>query len=64
MAIPSGDGEPAGHLALFNENLIDALNVVDAPVCSPFPLAWLLDGAGGLALRYAGLLAAVRARGG
>jgi len=45
-------------------NLIDALNVVDALVRSPFHLAWLLDGAGGLALRYADRLAAVRARDG
>jgi hypothetical protein len=58
------DGELAGHLALFDENLIAALNVADGLVRSPFHLAWLLDGAGGLALRYAGRLAAVRARGG
>ncbi len=58
------DGEPAGHLPLFDENLIAALNVADALARSPFHLAWLIDAAGGLALRYAGRLAAVRARSG
>lgn len=57
-------GTGRGHLALFDENLIAALNVADGLVRSPFQLAWLLDGAGGIALRYAGRLAAVRARGG
>jgi len=58
------DGGLAGHLPLFDENLIDALNVADAVVRSPFHLAWLLDAAGGIALRHAGRLAAMRARSG
>jgi hypothetical protein len=46
-----------GHFQFFNEDLLAALNVVDALVSSPGALAWLLDAAGGLALGHAGKIA-------
>ena len=46
-----------GHFERFHEDLVVALNVVDALVSSPASLAWLLDAAGGLALGHAGKIA-------
>lgn len=57
------DGRAVGHLRFFDEDLVAALNVVDALVSMPRDLAWLLDGAGGLALDHAGKIALERARG-
>jgi len=51
------DAQVVGHLERFHENLVVALNVVDALVSSPVALAWLLDAAGGLALAHAGKIA-------
>jgi len=72
-ANPSGGGSPldpdalgypvyddvqvVGHLERFHEDLVVALNVVNALVSSPASLAWLLDAAGGLALGQAGKIA-------
>jgi hypothetical protein len=50
-----------GHLRFFDEDLVNALNVVDALVSMPRDLAWMLDGAGGLALDHAGKIALERA---
>ena len=47
-------GEVAGHVALFDERLVDALHVVEMIVRSPEALANLLEGAGALALERAG----------
>ncbi|HEX7180593.1 MAG TPA: hypothetical protein VF756_02030 [Thermoanaerobaculia bacterium] len=41
------DGTPAGHLRLFDEPLLDALNVAVSLVRSPQSLAYLLEAAGG-----------------
>ena len=56
------DGRVAGHLRFFDEDLVNALNVVDALVSMPRDLAWLLDGAGGLTLDHAGKIALERAQ--
>ncbi len=56
------DGEVAGVFQFFDETLLAALNVVDALVSIPRDLAWLLDGAGGLALDHAGKIAFERAQ--
>jgi hypothetical protein len=55
------DGRVVGHLRFFDEALVGALNIVDALVSMPRDLAWLLDGAGGLALDHAGKIALERA---
>ena len=46
----------AGHLALFDERLVDALHVVEVIVRSPESLADLLEAAGSLALERAGAI--------
>jgi hypothetical protein len=56
------DGRVVGHLRFFDEDLVSALNVVDALVSMPRDLAWLIDGAGGLALDHAGKIALERVR--
>jgi hypothetical protein len=55
------DNQVVGHFQFFNEDLLAALNVVDALVSAPRDLAWLLDAAGGLALDHAGKIALERA---
>ncbi|HYU33720.1 MAG TPA: hypothetical protein VEW48_16325 [Thermoanaerobaculia bacterium] len=55
------DGEVAGVFQFFDETLLAALNVADALVSIPRDLAWLLDGAGSLALDHAGKIALERA---
>ncbi len=50
------DGEVVGHLELFDEPLLDALNVAAALVRSPWSLAWLLEAAGPLALERCGAI--------
>lgn len=54
-AVTSG-GEPVGHLALFDENLVAALHVTDALLRSPAALAGLLEAAGQVALERTGPL--------
>jgi hypothetical protein len=44
------DGEVVGHFELFDEPLLDALNVAVALLRSPWSLAYLLEAAGPLAL--------------
>jgi hypothetical protein len=49
-------GEVAGHVALFDERLVDALHVLEMVARSPESLANLLEGAGSLALERAGVI--------
>lgn len=49
-------GELVGHLALFDERVLDALCVVEALVRSPESLAYLLEAAGAIALERAGAI--------
>jgi hypothetical protein len=55
-ALEERGGELAGSFRLFNEDLKTALHVADALVRSPLALSYLLEAAGPLALRHAGLL--------
>ncbi len=55
------DGRVVGHLRFFDEDLVAAVNVVDALASMPRDFAWLIDGAGGLALDHAGKIALERA---
>ena len=54
-AVRSGS-ETVGVLGLFDEKLVDALNVLEALVRSPQALADVLEAAGALALERAGVL--------
>ena len=56
-------GELVGHLRLFDEELVAALNVLDALLSSPYDFAWLLEAAGGLALQHVGRISMARATG-
>jgi len=56
-------GELAGHIQLFDEDLVAALNVLDALLASPYDFAWLLEAAGGLALQHVGRISMARATG-
>lgn len=56
-------GEPVGHIRLFDEELVAALNVLDALLSSPYDFAWLLEAAGGLALQQVGRISMARATG-
>lgn len=56
-------GELVGHLRLFDEELVAALNVLDALLASPYDFAWLLEAAGGLALQHVGRISMARATG-
>ena len=54
-AVESTDGaRTVGHLALFDENLVAALHVVEALLRSPWNLATLLEAAGQVALERSG----------
>jgi hypothetical protein len=50
------DGTVAGHCELFNEPLVDALNVVVSLIRSPQALAYLLEAAGPAALERCGAI--------
>jgi hypothetical protein len=54
-------GETVGYVDLFDEDLVAALNVVDALLASPNDFAWLLEAAGGLALQHVGRISMARA---
>jgi hypothetical protein len=55
------DGEVAGHFELFDESLLDAMNVAVGLARSPQSLAYLLEAAGAAALEHCGaILAALR----
>lgn len=56
-------GELVGHVKLFDEELVAALNVIDALLGSPYDFAWLLEAAGGLALQHVGRISMARATG-
>lgn len=56
-------GEVVGHIQLFDEELVNALNVLDALLASPYDFAWLLEAAGGLALQHVGRISMARAAG-
>jgi hypothetical protein len=55
-ALRDPNGTIAGHLRLFDQNVTDALHVVETLVRSPEALANLLEAAGGLALERAGAI--------
>lgn len=55
FAVESGR-EVVGHLALFDERVIDALHAVESVVRSPEALADLLEAAGAIALERAGAI--------
>ena len=54
------DGTVAGHCELFDEPLVDALNVMVHLVSSPQSLAYLLEAAGPVALERCGAILANR----
>ncbi|MES1240524.1 MAG: hypothetical protein ABUT39_02795 [Acidobacteriota bacterium] len=54
-------GETVGYVELFDEDLVVALNVIDALLASPHDFAWLLEAAGGLALQHVGRISMARA---
>ncbi len=56
FAVTDAAGAVAGHLALFDEALVDALNVAAAVVALPGSLAGLLEAAGQVALERAGAI--------
>ena len=61
LLLPDLRGEElAGYLRLFDEALVDALNVVAHLLQSPESLAWLLEAAGAVALERCGAILAER----
>ena len=56
FALSLDDGTAAGHLELFDQALVEALNTVVAVVRSPWCLAYLLEAAGPLALERCGAI--------
>jgi len=58
------NGEPVGHSQYFHEDLVAALNVVDALLTVPRDFAWLLDAIGGVALERVDAIAVARLAGG
>jgi hypothetical protein len=56
-------GEVVGYVRLFDEDLVAALNVLDALLASPYDFAWLLEAAGGVALQHVGRISMARATG-
>ncbi|HWM95315.1 MAG TPA: hypothetical protein VN493_31460 [Thermoanaerobaculia bacterium] len=56
-------GEIVGHVKLFDEDFVAALNVLDALLATPYDFAWLLEAAGGLALQHVGRISMARATG-
>jgi hypothetical protein len=59
VAVTEGE-ELAGHLRLFDEALVGALNVAAHLLQSPESLAWLLEAAGAVALERCGAIIAER----
>ena len=54
VAVP--EGVVVGHFALFDEALLDGVNLLASLVRSPWSLAYLLEAAGPLALEHCGAL--------
>ncbi len=55
-AVTERGGGEAGYLQLFDEKLVDALNVLDALLRTPEALAGVLEAAGAVALERAGAI--------
>jgi hypothetical protein len=56
FAVRDGAGQVVVYLGLFDPNLVEALNWADGLLRSPESLAWLLEGAGSVALERAGAI--------
>jgi hypothetical protein len=56
FSLTTAAGESAGHLELFDENLVAALHVLDSLIRTPESLAWILEAAGAVALERAGAI--------
>ena len=56
FALSLDDGTPAGHLELFDQALVEAMNNAVAVVRSPWSLAYLLEAAGPLTLERCGAI--------
>jgi hypothetical protein len=57
------EGDLVGHLRHFDEDLVAAMNVLDALLCAPNDFARIFDAAGGVALEHTGKISLARARG-
>ena len=55
-AVVLDDGAVAGHFELFDESLLDAMNVAAGLLRSPQALAYMLEAAGGAALERCGAI--------
>lgn len=60
FAVRDGSGQALAFLGLFDVNLVEVLNAVDGLLRSPDSLAWLLEGAGSVALERAGAVLEAR----
>jgi hypothetical protein len=57
LVLPGSDGrEVVGRLRVFDERLVDAVNVAVHLLQAPESLAWLLEAAGGVALERCGAI--------
>lgn len=56
FAVRDGSGQAVVYLSLFDPGLVEALNLADGVLRSPESLAWLLEGAGSVALERAGAI--------
>lgn len=63
FAVRDGSGQALAYLGLFDVNLVEVLNAVDGLLRSPESLAWLLEGAGAVALERAGAILEARVSG-
>ncbi len=63
FAVRDGSGQALAYLGLFDVNLVEILNAVDGLLRSPDSLAWLLEGAGSVALERAGAILEARVSG-
>ena len=54
------EGRQVGTFRYFDENLLAALNAIDALLSAPRDFAWLLDAMGGLALEHVDKIAVAR----
>lgn len=57
------DGDLVGHLRVFDEDAVLALNVVDPMIRVPLDFAWVLDAAGAVVLVHTGRICMARAAG-
>lgn len=61
FGVAAADGEVLGYLELFDPKLVEALGLADSLARSPESLAYLLEGAGAIALERAGAILDERA---